>query len=233
MTAATEPVRAEPSASVWEDFLDIFYAPRDVFARRSDGRFGLAMVVFIVLAAVLSYASSIALEPAYTGEIDRQLADAELTAEQLEGARGFTELMFKFGAIVMLPVMIVLTGLVLWLIGKLFDSQQTVKQGIMVATYANFPRLLGWLLMTIQGFTMDVSGMDRLYDAGFSAARFAPDGTSEFMLLLLSRLDLFTIWVTVLLGVGLSITGRIPMGRAMIAALIIWILGAFPALGQL
>jgi hypothetical protein len=133
-------------------------------------------------------------------------------------------------AIVGVPIMVLLTGLVLWLVGKLFDSTQTLAQGLMVATYANFPRLLGALLMTVQGFLMDFSSADRLYDVTFSLARFAPEGSSELMLAILSRFEVFTIWATILLGIGLHVTGRVPKGKAMVAALIVWVIGAVPVL---
>jgi hypothetical protein len=100
----------------------------------------------------------------------------------------------------------------------------------MVATYANFPRmLLGLLLLTLQGFLLDLSAADRIYDVSFSVARFAPEGSSELMLVLLSRFDVFIIWATVLLGIGLHVTGRIPKGKAMMAAVVVWILGSLPA----
>jgi hypothetical protein len=60
-------------------------------------------------------------------------------------------------------------------------------------------------------------------------ARFLdPDTTSPLLLALLNRVDVFTIWVTVLLGIGLAITGKIPRGKAMIAAVIVWLIGALP-----
>lgn len=235
MTSATTPAPAEANASVWEDFLDIFYEPSQVFARRMSGKFGLALLVLVIISAVLTYASMQAMEPVYTAEIDRQMAQAaaqnpNMTAEQLEAGRAFGGVMAMVFAVVGVPIMILLTGLALWLVGKLFDSQQTLGQGLMVATYANFPRmLLGLLLLTLQGFLLDLSAADRIYDVSFSAARFAPEGSSELMLVLLSRFDVFIIWATVLLGIGLHITGRIPKGKAMIAAFIVWVLGSLPA----
>jgi ABC-type transport system involved in cytochrome c biogenesis permease component len=50
------------------------------------------------------------------------------------------------------------------------------------------------------------------------------------LVVLLGRVDVFTIWVTVLLAIGLSVTGRIPRSRAAIAAVIVWICGALPQL---
>ena len=36
--------------------------------------------------------------------------------------------------------------------------------------------------------------------------------------------------MTVLLAVGLHVTGKVPKGKAAIAAIIVWILGALPGL---
>jgi hypothetical protein len=232
MTSATTPAPVEAKASVWEDFLDIFYEPSQVFARRMDGKFGLALLALVIISAVLTYASMQAMEPVYMAEVDRQMAaqSAEMTPEQMSAARSFGGVMMLVFAVVGLPIMVMLAGLTLWLVGKLFDSVQTLGQGLMVATYAQFPRvLLGLLLMTIQGFLMDLSTADRIYDVTFSAARFAGDGTSELMLVILSRFDVFIIWTTVLLGIGLHVTGKIPKSKAMIAAFIVWALGALPA----
>jgi hypothetical protein len=234
MTTAATPAPAENKASVWEDFLDIFYAPSEVFSRRMDGKFGLALLVLVVLAAVLMYAAMQALEPAFAGELERGMARAaeqnpNMTAEQLEAGRGFGRIMMMLSGVIAVPISVLLTGLALWLVGKLFDSQQTLAQGLMVSTYAAFPRwVLASLVMAIQGFVMDVSNADRIYDVTLSAARFAPEGTSELMLVMLSRIDVFVIWATILLGIGLHITGRIPKSKAMIAAFIVWALGALP-----
>ena len=48
-------------AGLWEDFVDIFYAPSSVFARRSDGKFGMALLLFVIVAGVyLGVADSLA-----------------------------------------------------------------------------------------------------------------------------------------------------------------------------
>ena len=48
----------------------------------------------------------------------------------------------------------------------------------------------------------------------------------------MGRLDVFTIWVTVLLAIGLAVTGNVSRSRAAIAAAIVWLLGAAPLLLQ-
>ena len=41
-----------------------------------------------------------------------------------------------------------------------------------------------------------------------------------------------TIWVTVLLAIGLSVTGKVSRGNAAIAGMLVWILGSLPGLIQ-
>jgi len=65
---------------------------------------------------------------------------------------------------------------------------------------------------------------------GFNIARFMdPDAASSLMIAFASRVDLFTIWVTVLLAIGLHVVGKIPKQQAAIVAVITWVVGALPA----
>jgi hypothetical protein len=48
------------------------------------------------------------------------------------------------------------------------------------------------------------------------------------MIALASRVDLFTIWVTVLLAIGLHVVGKVSRQQAAIAAAITWVVGALP-----
>jgi hypothetical protein len=80
---------------------------------------------------------------------------------------------------------------------------------------------------------MDPATLNGQYRVSLSAARFLdPDAASPVFVGLLSRNDLFTIWVTGLLAIGLSVVARIPRQKAAIAAIIVWVIGALPALLQ-
>jgi hypothetical protein len=57
-----------------------------------------------------------------------------------------------------------------------------------------------------------------------------PVTTQPVLLAIASRVDLFTIWVTVLLAIGLHVVGRIPKQSAAIAAAMTWLVGGFPVL---
>jgi hypothetical protein len=232
--AVSTTTPAPAKTSVWEDFIDIFYAPSQVFERRRDGRFGLALVVVTVVLSLLLWLSMTYLAPLYDAEFNRQMANAmrdnpQLTQEQVEQMRGFQRFGAMFG-IVAFPIVAMLTGLVLWLVGKLFDSQQTLGQGLMVGTYAQFPRIIDWIVRNAQGAILGPESVEPKYGVSLSLARFLDQSSvSPILYELAARLDLFTIWVTVLLAIGLHVTGAVPKGRAYAAAAIVWLVGALPA----
>jgi hypothetical protein len=62
-------------------------------------------------------------------------------------------------------------------------------------------------------------------------ARFLdPDTASAMSVALAARFDFFVLWITILLAIGLKVIGKIPMNKAMVAAILVWLVGALPAL---
>src|SRR5690606_39925611 len=58
-TVTTSTALTEGSASLWEDFVDIYYAPRQVFARREEGgRWGIVLLILVGLMALLYFAGT-------------------------------------------------------------------------------------------------------------------------------------------------------------------------------
>ncbi len=230
---AVEP--APSKASLWEDFVDIFYAPSSVFARRSDGKFGMPLLFLVAVGTVLFFLTKNAMQPIMDAEFARRSADMmrknpQLTSEQLASGRGLIE---TFGPVFFalgLTLSVFGTGLVLWLVGKLFDAKESVAAAIMLATYSEVPRIVQILTNAAQGLFMSPERLSSANSVAFNLARFMdPDHASPVLIALVSRVDLFTIWVTVLLAIGLHVVGKIPRQQAGIAAAITWVVGALPA----
>ncbi|HEY2067621.1 MAG TPA: YIP1 family protein [Gemmatimonadaceae bacterium] len=234
------PAPATPPAAWWEDFIDIFYAPSSVFARRANSGFAIPMLVVTLLVGGIFLANSGVLAPVFDAEFARGMAAAArknpgLTPDAIERGRGIAMIFAKIGAFVFLPVGMLLTGLALWIVGKLFDSRQTLAAAIMVASFAFVPRVVEGVVNGVQGLLMDPASLNGRYRLSLGVARFFdPDVASPVLLAFVGRLDLFTIWVTVLLAIGLAVTGKISRQKAAAAAAIVWFVGAlFPVLGAL
>jgi hypothetical protein len=232
----TEPANtpAAPQASLWEDFIDIFTSPRQVFRRRENSGFGLQLLVVTVLFAAIILGTKPLMQPVFDAEVARQTAQMlkahpEITAEQIKGQMAIGEKLAPIFIIVSIPISVMLTGLVLWMVGKLFESKQTAQTAIMVATYAFVPRILGIVAGAVIAY---LSSPERLNGAARLTvglgALLDPDKTSPVILAILTRVDVFTIWQTVLLAIGLQVTGKVSKTSSYIAAALVWLIGALP-----
>ena len=230
-----EVVEPGPSkAGLWEDFVDIFYAPSSVFARRADGKFGLALLFLIVATVILVFLTKNAMQPIMDAEFVRQGAAAmrknpNITQDQLASGRNFFEMVAPFFFGIGLTISVFGTGLVLWLVSKLFDAKTSVAAAIMIATYSEVPRIVQILVNAAQALFMSPERLNAINSVGFNPARFMdPDHASAVAIALASRFDLFVIWITVLLAIGIYVVGKVTKQQAAIIAVIVWVLGALP-----
>jgi len=174
------------------------------------------------------------MQPIMDAEFARQTAAAmrknpSIDPERLAAGRGIFETLQPVFFAVFLTLGVFGTGLVLWLVGKLFDAKESVAAAIMVATYSEVPRLVQVLVNAAQALFMSPEKLNAINSVGLNLARFMdPDRASPVMIALASRVDLFTIWVTVLLAIGIHVVGKIPKQQAAIAAAITWVVGSLP-----
>jgi hypothetical protein len=232
----SEPVNASvaPQASLWEDFIDIITSPSQVFKRRENSGFGMQLLVVTVLFAIVILGTKSLIQPVFDAEMARQTAQVlkahpEITQDQIAKQMAMGEKLAPIFIIVSIPISILLTGLVLWMVGKLFESKQTAQTGILVATYAFVPRILATLVGAVIAY---FSSPERLNGAAKLTvglgALMDPDRTSPVLMALLTRVDLFVLWQTVLLAIGLQVTGRVSKSNSYIAAALVWLIGALP-----
>jgi hypothetical protein len=89
------------------------------------------------------------------------------------------------------------------------------------------------VINSIQGLFLDPAQLDGRFRISFGIGRFLdPDTVSPLLIAVVGRLDVFTLWITMLIAIGLSVTGRIPLSRAAIAAAIVWLVGGLPLIIQ-
>ena len=237
MARSTDPVAASTptleSASVWEDFLDIFYAPSSVFARRENGSFWIPLLVVCLAIGILFFVNSGVMDPIMDAEMARSMAEAmsdpRMTPEAAAQMQSMSSMIGKVSAFLAMPFVILCIALALWVTGKVVGARQSWHAALVVAAYAYVPKILESVLAGVQGFLVAPEQLDGRYRLTLGVGRFLdPDTTSPILVALVGRLDVFTIWVTVLLAIGLAVTGRIDRGRAALAGVIVWILGALP-----
>lgn len=225
----TPPPAAAKPAALWEDFVDIFYAPRQVFARRRDGRFGIALLVLVVVGAALFFLFRGMYESVTDAAIAQSLAaNPNLTAEQATQARATAAKFAVVGgvaqAVLGYPILIALVAALVWFVGKIFGSTQRFGQAMAIVTYANVPRLLGTVIaggLFALGYPEQARSPNSIL---LSPLRLIDEASvSVVTATLLGRFDLFTLWTTALIGVGLHVIGGLAKSKAAMAAGLVWL----------
>jgi hypothetical protein len=234
---ASAPVKDQ---SFWEDLIDIFFAPVGVF-RRAQHKSPWPPLLFVVLAmGVILFFTFNAIEPVFDAEFARNTARAvakapagtpQASPETLAKIGNYIKLGTRYGAAVAILVAVFLLGVVSWLLALAMGAKQSFHKAMVVASWSYMPRVLGAVLGGVQGLIMDPAQLTGAMAISLSPARFLdPDTSNQLLFQFLGRLDLITIWVTILLAVGLYCTTKISKGKAVAFGIFIWLLGSLPAL---
>jgi hypothetical protein len=226
---------AEPM-SLAEACFSIFFAPSRVFAERQTRDWVLPLIILTALVALLFYGTKPYMQPALDAEVTRQMAatvraNPQLTAAQVGAMRSMGDKFAIVGVTVAVPVIVASLALLMWIIGRFVESKQTLKAAFVVATFAYFPRILAGLAGGLIAAVRDPAHLTGPYNVSAGPGFFLDAGTtSPVLLALVGRLDVFTLWITVLLAIGLHVTGKVPKGQAYVVAAVIWIIGALESL---
>ncbi|HEX6534657.1 MAG TPA: YIP1 family protein [Gemmatimonadaceae bacterium] len=230
---------AADKPSVWEDFVDIFVSPAEVFARRADNGFGIALLVLAIVITILAIGTKSLMQPVFDAEFARRMAHAaqtnpQLTPDRIAAAKKYAGVGIYVAGI-MLAIRVVVVGIVLWFVGKLFDSRMSLNSAFVVATYSYFPLIIGLVVSAIIAFFLDPASITGVYSVSVGLGRFFdPATTSPALLAVLGRVDFFILWITALLGVGTYVVGKVTKGQAAVVAVLMWVIGTiFPLLGAL
>jgi len=235
-TATISAAPAAPLPSAWEDCVDIFYAPGEVFARRRDGRFALALLVFTVLMTLLFFLSQRALAPIF----DAQFADAMAKAgdgssawgrDRLEWLRVVSDRIGVLSFGIGLPLGTFALAMVVLAVARLAEIPLGPGGAVVAAVFSQYPRLIELAAGVAQGIILPPERLTSFYSISFSLARvLEPTGAPPLALAFAARVDVFTLWATLLLVISLRRLAGASAREAWFVAGILWLLGVLPVL---
>lgn len=230
-TSANVNAPAQHPASFWEDLIDIFYQPTDVFRRRRGASAWPPFLFVAISVGVITFATFNAIEPAVAGEFARAVPammrqNPQMTQEMADKAQHFQEIAVRYFSGIIMAASIVVVGLLTWLLGKMFGAVEDFSAAMLIASYAYLPRVLGAILSSAQGLLLDPLSVTSLSSLSLGPARFFdPATTNPMLMVLFLRLDVTVLWETVLLAIGLAVLGKISKSQATIFGILIWIVG--------
>jgi hypothetical protein len=240
MTDVTPPP-APPTTPLWEDLIDIFVSPSAVFARRrEDPTFFFPLLVVTVVIGLIMFGTKDLMAPIFDAEFARAMVQAQkqnpnLTPEQMEGMKTFGRTAATFGGFIIIPIAIALVGVVSFIVAKTLSAATTIGQAMMIGALAYVPRIVAAILGAVQAAVMDPSSLNSQFAIHIGPARFLDVTTTSLALVTLAgRFELFTLWSTVLVAIGLQVTGKISGQKAAIGGFLVWLVASlWPLWGAL
>lgn len=192
------------------------------------------LVAFLVMLILPSIPSFLAVpkvdwqEMAKTQIENNPMAD-NMTAEQKDQQVEMSAKVapyFAYAAPGFIAVGVLLLGLVCWGIFNLAGGSSTFPKSMAVVTHAFMPFVVSALLsipviLGVDKIDWEDLQADRVVKSNLAV--FAPDGSGAAMLKLLSKIDVFSIWVLVLLILGFSRVTKVRMGVAAAVVLGLWL----------
>jgi Yip1 domain len=224
-----KPTSVAPQrTAAWEDVLDIFYAPRQVFERRRDGKYAIALVVLCLITVVVFFLSLQMNEALQDVELTRSFRERGLTPDQMAQAKSAAAKFGKF-AVYFIPIFVAIgswiSGLIIMVLGNMMGGKFKFAQGTAIAVLASMPELLGRVLVGVQSLFIDTTTAAHRYAFSLNAARFLPKGTNNWLLKLGALVDPFVIWGLILVGLGAFIIGRMEKEKAAVLAIVVALVG--------
>ena len=227
MDTANAPVEQK---SRWEDILDVFFAPSDLFRRRGNDRLGPPLITLLVLATVFYYI----LLPAQK-MVMRASMEARMPAGgPPPGAETMMNLMPILGGImqpIMFLIMTAVTACLLWVLCRVVGAKRTFRQMMIVSTYAGFIGLLGWIAGSISVMLHGPEGLDPMKHMTIGVTRLIDTTTmSKPLAGFLSLFSIFTIWQAIVWAIGVHVVTGVSKGKAAAVAAGTWLLTGIPAI---
>jgi hypothetical protein len=213
MSTAESPLAAaEDPKSFPARFVGIFISPRATFAdiaRRPDF---LAPLIVLILTAVV--VSEIVLAEVDMGRIVRtQLEQSgranSMSPEQVQraieqGARVAT-IIGHVGFVFAIIGLLIAAGICLLVVNVIFQGGTNFKTVFSVACYSNLVSVLGSVIVVLVVLFGDIEHFNPQSPTPTNLGFFlSPRETPRALFSLASSFDIFTLWIIVLLGIGLS-----------------------------
>jgi hypothetical protein len=238
MTEPTLAATASPKdTSLWEDFIDVLYAPTRVFERRRGRGFGAQLFILAALFGIVAAATMSLTRPLMDRQMDLQLSQMRkngMSEEQVAGARAFTERIAPISAVgapsIGLLIVVPITALVLLGIARAAGAASLDFSGAgLISTYSIVPALLTALVGAALLLVIDAENLPLLQQMTVGPALLLGRDASPVLVAVATRFGVAEIWSVFITAAGVRVLGKRSAGSAMTIALLNWALGTVVA----
>lgn len=216
---------------VFEDVIEVLYAPSSVFDRARHRGFGKYLLVLTIIGFVAAGAVAGLVRPWMDATFDISMQAAAAKGQPMpENAVAMARQVAGYG-FYLTPLFVVtlgalLGGALLLVAGKIVQAPVRYGQAVLIAALASVPRLIGIVVSGVEALLLNADTARSAYDLSFGPARFLdPLTTSPVLMQFLNGFDVFNLWQLVIFGIGMSVIARVAKSTGFIAGLLAWVLG--------
>ncbi len=191
----------------------------------------LSLLVILALAFNISFSRRVGWDRFMNQTFDTnprtQTMPAEQRARAIEQGTKIASVMGYVGAVVGLPLYAMLVAAALMLVFNVaLSAQIRFRQAFGVTSYALLPGLISSPLAILVMFLKSPDDFNLQNPLAFNIGAFLdPQTTPKWLLSLGTSLDLFTVWVVLLLAIGLAAAAarKLTFGKALAGVAVPWL----------
>lgn len=228
---AAEPQQAEEAGATsrWEDYVDVYLSPAELYRRRAADRVGPPLLTLLGLALLFYFV----MLPANRIMMVASVADNPDAVAMMERFG----MLFQVIGSVFVPItyLVVLSfaAVLLVLVSRFADIRTDFSRAMLITTYAGFVYLLSQVAGGVAVMLHGEAGLDVVRHMSFGPLRFLGHADMDpVQAALLRRLELFTLWQAVLWGIGISVIYGVSRARGFTVAAITWVLLTLPSVAM-
>lgn len=217
--------------SSWGRLVGVLTSPTNTFRSIGEKPTWVAPLLVLIL---LGLATSAMMSGKMDwGEITRDSIEArgqEIPEDQLEGIIDFQEkagpIFMYVGSLVGQPALFLVIALVFMVLFKTLGGEVTFLKSFSVVLHSMMPRAVMALLSIPVILGKSEFGFEQLKTGSLLTSNLgalAPEDASSSMVALLSSIDVFSIWVLVLLVIGFGTVAKVSRGAAAGGVIGLWV----------
>ena len=227
--AIAADMNVPPQPSPVSRIINVFIAPTKAFTGLDKGKTGWWLAWLISAIVTLAFAFSVGKQIGWNQVVQNQIHNNQKMADQLEKAppeqrektEGIISASFKFsfyGAPVLsLLISTILTAILLGTFNFGFGATIRFKTMFAIVIYGFLPYVLHALISIVTLFAgVDPEGFRVENPAATNVAAFLGTGISPALYRLASAIDIFNIWIIVLLGIGVAVNSKVKRSTAIV-----------------
>lgn len=230
-----QQVAPAPSKNSFQRIAGVFFTPASTFgdiARRPDILVPLIVVLVISIVSAVMIVPHVDFAEAIRAEIEKNPNIAADDADRIVRIGAASAKVFAYASPVMTVIVLAVVAGVLLLAFRMFAGEGTFRQAFSATLYAWFPLLVKSILTAVVALSRGTVPAEQLAAMIRSNPAFLVDMKAQpAAFVLLSSLDIFTIWTVVLLVIGFAALSKLEKMRSAVIIVSLWVIVILGRLG--